>query len=346
MFTAYGADHSRLRRLVQPAFTARRIRDLRPGIEGIVKSLLDDLAAAPPGEPVDLRARYAYPLPIRVICELMGVPEELRAGLGRCADGFFDTTITPAQAQAVAAEMQDLIAELIARKRAEPGEDLVSRLLAGRDEAGGGPLSEQELVDTCVLVISAGYETTVNLLDQSITTALARPDQLALVASGRVGWADFIEETLRVEAPVASLPLRYAVQDIDIAREAEAETEAGAHADAHADPRTDAAAGAVIRAGEAILAVYDAAGRDPRVHGATAEEFDATRPDKDHLAFGYGVHLCLGAPLARLEAEIALPALFARFPHLALAVPPDRLTPLASFISNGHQSLPAHLDGR
>jgi cytochrome P450 len=322
MFTAYGSDHSRLRKLVAPAFTARRTRDLRTRIDAITRNLLDELAATPPNEPVDLRERYAYPIPIQVICELMGVPDQACPGLRRTVDGVFNTALTPEQAEANGRDLYAILADLVAAKRARPGDDLTSLLIAARDE-DGSTLTDAQLVDTCLLVISAGHETTVNLLDQAIHALITRPEQLAHVRAGRASWRDVIEETLRAEAPVAHLPLRYATEDIDLRDRA----------------------GVLIRRGEAILASYAAAGRDPAVHGDTADTFDVTRVRKDHLAFGHGVHLCLGAPLARLEAEIALPSLFERFPNLTLAVPAAQLTPVASFISNGHQSLPVHLYG-
>jgi cytochrome P450 len=141
-----------------------------------------------------------------------------------------------------------------------------------------------------------------------------------LVRAGQRAWTDVIEEALRWQAPVAYLPLRYAVEDIDVA-------------------------GVTIHKGDAILAAYAAAGQDPAHYGEDAAEFDITRENKQHLAFGHGVHHCLGAPLARLEAQIALRALFERFPDLALAVPMDGLTPMHSFLSNGHLTLPALLRG-
>ncbi|GAA5200822.1 cytochrome P450 [Rugosimonospora acidiphila] len=320
MFTAYGADHTRLRRLVAPAFTARRTRALAPRIESITRALLDDLDATPPGEPVDLRERYAYPLPIQVISELMGVPDELRAGLRRAVDGVFDTSLTPEQAQANGLEMYRVIGELIAGKRAQPADDLTSLLLAARDE-DGSTLTDQEVLDTCMLVIGAGHETTSNLLDQAIHALLTNPDQLALVTGGKATWRDVIEETLRSESPVANLPLRYATEDIDL-RES---------------------AGVVIGQGEPILVSYAAAGRDPAVHGEDADVFDVTRDLKSHLAFGYGTHKCIGEPLARLEAEAALPLLFERFPDMRLAAPAAGLTPIPSFISHGHRALPVVL---
>ncbi|MGH3165510.1 MAG: cytochrome P450 family protein [Trebonia sp.] len=320
MFTAYGADHTRLRRLIAPAFTARRTRALAPRIEEIVGGLLDDLAATPAGEAADLRERFAYPIPIQVICALMGLPARHRPALRSAVDAIFSTTTTPEEAAANGERTYGILADLVARKRADPGDDLTSDLIAQRDEDGSG-LAEKELLDTLLLMISAGYETTVNLLDQSIYTLLSRPDQLAHLRGGRVTWEDVIEETLRAEAPVSHLPLRYAVSDIDLSEKG----------------------GVVIRRGEAILASFGAASRDTAWHGETAGEFDATRKRHDHLAFGYGTHMCLGAPLARLEATVGLPMLFERFPDLRFASPPEELEHVPSFISNGHARLPCLL---
>jgi cytochrome P450 len=320
MFTAYGADLQRLRRLVSPAFTARRVDAMVPRIEQITAALLDDLAATPPGRTVDLRERFAYPLPIQVISDLMGLPDSSRFDFRRTVDGVFDTTLTAEQAAANSQEMYEIIFDLVAVKRAEPGEDITSVLIAVRDTDGdGSALTEQELVDTLMLVISAGHETTVNLLDQAITALLVHPEQLAHVRAGRAGWKDVVEEALRYEAPVAHLPLRYAVEDITLPD------------------------GPTIRRGEAILASYAAAGRHPKLHGDTADRFDVTRRTKEHLAFGHGAHFCLGAPLARAEAAAAIPALFGRFPDLRLAVPVEDLEPNVGLITNGHLTLPVHL---
>ncbi|MFD7707013.1 cytochrome P450 [Streptomyces sp. NPDC059786] len=326
MFTAYGGDHKRLRVLVSKAFTARRTAALQPRIEEITKGLLDRLAeAGRRSAVVDLRELYCYPLPIQVISELFGLPEERGAVLKAHVDDLFHTSADPGEMTASYTRMYALMAELVATKRESPGDDLTTALIAARDDEGRAPLSEQELLDTLTLFIAAGHETTVNLLDNAVHALLTHPDQLALVRSGDVAWQDVIEETLRVRAPVASLPLRYAVADIDLG--------------ALGDP-----AGTVIAAGEPILAAYAAAGRSPEQYGADADRFDVTRADKEHLAFGHGVHFCLGAPLGRLEARIALPALFERFPGLQLAVPDDELVPVDSFISNGHRALPVRLD--
>ncbi|MEV8478413.1 cytochrome P450 [Streptomyces sp. NPDC051173] len=320
MFTAYGSDHKRLRTLVSKAFTARRTAALRPRIEQLTAGLLDDLAARPHGTPVDLREDYAYPIPIQVICELFGVTDEAtREGLRACVDSIFHTSADPDEVTATHARVYEVLGGLVDRKRATPGDDMTSVLISAREE-DGSRLSEQELIDTLLLVISAGHETTVNLLDNAVHALLTHPDQLALVRDGAAGWDDVIEETLRVQAPVANLPLRYATEDIELD-------------------------GLTLRKGDAIVAAYAAAGRDPALHGADAGDFDVTRAVKDHLAFGHGVHYCLGAPLAKLEAAVALPALFERFPRLRLATDPGELRHVESFISNGHRALPALLHG-
>ncbi|CAL9403636.1 2-hydroxy-5-methyl-1-naphthoate 7-hydroxylase [Streptomyces sp. enrichment culture] len=319
MFTAYGPDHRRLRRMIAPAFSARRIAAMKDAVDSMVTALLDELAALPPREPVDLRAHLAYPLPIAVIGHLMGVPESRREAFRGVVDGVFDTTLTPAEAQANTTALYVQLDRLVADKRRAPGDDMTSLLIAARDhETDGASLTGQELRDTLLLMISAGYETTVNVIDQSIHTLLTRPDQLELVRTGAVGWQDVVEETLRHEPAVKHLPLRYAVNDIALP-----------------DGRT-------IARGEAILASYAAANRHPDWHH-DPDTFDAARPDQDHLAFGHGIHYCLGAPLARLEVATVLERLFDRFPHIRLAVPAAELRPVHSLISNGHQTLPVHL---
>ncbi|MEU6068791.1 MULTISPECIES: cytochrome P450 family protein [Streptomyces] len=325
MFTAYGGEHKRLRALVAKAFTARRTAALQPRIEEITKTLLDGLEeAGRRNSVVDLREGFCYPLPIQVISELFGLPEEQSAELRAVVDGVFHTSAGPEEVTDIYARLYAALGELVALKRRSPGDDLTSALIAARDDEGDTRLSEQELLDTLALMVSAGHETTVNLIDNAIHLLLTHPAQLARVRSGDASWDDAIEEVLRVDAPVASLPLRYAVEDLGM-------------------EEFGGPAGVVIGKGEAILAAYAAAGRDPERYGADADRFDVARADKEHLAFGYGVHFCLGAPLGRLEARIALPALFDRFPGLRLAAKEAELEPVDSFISNGHRVLPALL---
>ncbi|MFG2596205.1 cytochrome P450 [Streptomyces sp. NPDC048462] len=317
MFTAYGGDHRRLRRMVAPAFSARRVQTMASTIEAIVTSLLDTIGSRPAGEIVDLREELAYPLPIAVIGRLMGVPDDHRQGFRSVVDGVFSTALAADEAAANTAALYKLLDELIAAKRAAPGDDMTSLLIAARDTEGdGGAMSDDELRDTLLLMISAGYETTVNGIDHGITALLTNPEQLAHVRAGRANWSDVVEETLRFEPAVKHLPLRCALEDL---------------------PLPD---GQTIRAGEAILVSYAAANRHPDWHGESADRFDLTRPSSEHLAFGHGVHFCIGAPLARMEIAAALRLLFERFPDLELAVPTSELKPLHSLISNGHQTLP------
>ncbi|GAA0590948.1 cytochrome P450 [Streptomyces crystallinus] len=321
MITAYGEEHSRLRKLTSKAFTARQTAALRPTIERIVSDLLDKLADTPAGQPVDLRKAFASPLPVQVICELFGVPESARDRLCRLIDITFLTEVTPEEAEATGRELYVALNEFIAFKRANPGDDMTSGLIATRDEDDGSGLTEVELVDTLLLMISAGFETVVNLIDQAAYALLTHPEELARARRGEIAWEDVVEETLRWEPPAAHVPLRYAVEDIEIG-------------------------GVVIPRGEPILVALAGPGRDPEVHGEDADRFDPSRPlRREHLAFGHGVHYCLGAPLARLEATVALSALFTRFPDVALAAPGERPAQLPSFISNGHRELPLLLNG-
>ncbi|WP_313897046.1 cytochrome P450, partial [Streptomyces sp. GC420] len=318
MVTAYGEDHRRLRGLVAEAFTPSRVARLRGRIEGITGEVLDSLARRPGDVPVDLRRWFAHVVPSRVLAELFGIPSGLRARLGRIIAGFFDTSASLEEARCNGAELYVTMNELVAGKRGEPGEDLTSALIAVRD-GDGARLTEKELVDNLILLYTAGYETTVNLLDNAVALLLAHPGQLALVRRGEAAWEDVVEETLRVEAPGANGILRYAVEDLEVG-------------------------GVVIPRGDPLVISYAAAGRDPAVHGQQAHLFDVTRATRrNHLSFGHGTHFCLGAPLARLEARIALRGLFTRFPGMRLAVAPRRLRPLESFISNGHRELPVLL---
>jgi cytochrome P450 len=232
-------------------------------------------------------------------------------------EGYLDTSATPEQVVALAIRTQQTVQRLIQSKREAPGDDLTSGLIAARDEEGSR-LTEAELESTVLTVVGGGFQTTADLIDNAVTAMLTRPDQLALVTAGKASWDDVVEETLRALSPVEYIPLRFAVEDIELD-------------------------GFTIAAGEPILIAFGAAGRDPELHGDTAKEFDVTRTDKEHLSFGHGVHYCLGAPLARMEARIALPALFERFPDMTLAVPPEQLKPSVGFVFYAHETLPVRL---
>lgn len=315
--TTYGAEHRGLRAMMARPFALRPVQELRSFIQEVTSALLDELAGAAPGEPVDLREALAYPLPIEVFRRMFGIPAELRADLRRLVSALFRATPSPQTADTDITELYELMETLVACRRAEPDDALVSTLIDIHDS--GGPLTHGQLMDTLVLMISAGYETTANLIDHAVVAMLTHPSQLELVRSGRNSWSDVIEETLRWQAPVAHVPLRYAVDDITVGT-------------------------TVIRKGEPILAAYAAAGRDTVHYGPDADTFDITRRDKTHLSFGVGEHNCSGKHLVRLEVEIALSALFERFPGLRLAVPAKQIRPLGSFLSNGHRTVPVFVD--
>lgn len=314
MFTTYGETHKKLRHVAAKWFTHRNTQNLRPRIEAISTDLLDGLAARPAGEVVDLRDAYAYPLPIRVISELLGVPDHLSEGLKACVDGLFNTSEGVAYAAMFA-----LLAELVEYRKEHPGDDLTSLLIAGQAETG---VTDRQIADTQLLMVSAGHETTVNLFDQTIYHLNAAPHWREAVMAGRVTWPAVFDETLRLEAPVRYIPTRFAVEDFELC-------------------------GVKIKAGDPILASYGLAGRDPEVHGPTADQFDPTRATRgEHISFGFGAHHCLGRPLALMEAEIALPALFHRFPDFTLTTTdPAELGSTPGYIANGHMHLPALLKG-
>jgi cytochrome P450 len=267
MITAYGAEHARLRKLVAKAFTARQTAAMRPRIESITVELLDRLAEHGPRKTVDLRAEFAYPLPVQVISELLGVPDGIRDKLLDAVHVIMQTTASVEEANANENRLYGLLGELMAIKRDQPGDDLTTGLIHVADDGAEG-LSERELVDTVLLMFTAGHETTVNLFDQAIYAILMHPGLGEMVRRGEANWEDVIEETLRLEAPFANLPMRYAVEDIEL------------------DELT-------IAKGDPIVIAFGAVGRDPLLHGETADQFNFTRPTlREHLAFGYGVHHC------------------------------------------------------
>ncbi|MEB3960264.1 cytochrome P450 [Streptomyces kunmingensis] len=316
MTTADGDDHRRLRSLVSRAFTIRRVEGLRPRIEALVDELLDGVArqAAVDGV-VELRSRFALPLPMRVICELFGVGEEFRDRLHHLSSQVVSTDTTPQEALAANKEMVAVLAQVAAARAKEPGDDLTSALIAAREE-DGDRLSQEELIGTLILFVIAGHETTLNLITNAVRALCGHRDQLALVRAGSATWMDVVEETLRWDSPVSYFPFRYPTRDLTVD-------------------------GTVIPQGTPVLAGYSAAGRDPAAHGPDADRFDLTRRAASrHLSLGHGAHYCLGAPLARLEATVALERLFTRFPDLDLAVPDEELPAHAGFVGNSVRRLP------
>lgn len=323
MTTADDADHRRLRGLVSKAFTARRVEALRPRIETLAAELLDRIdAAAEEGDgTVDLRAGFAMPLPMGVICELLGVDGRYQDRLHHLSNQIVATDIGPAEAMAANRELVELLSTVAAARAEQPGDDLTSALIAARDD-GGDRLGRHELIGTLLLMIIAGHETTLNLVTNAVRALCTHRDQLDLVTTGRAGWADVVEETLRWDSPVSYFPFRYPTRDLTLD-------------------------GTVIPQGTPVLAGYSAAGRDTSVHGPDADRFDVTRPARTsaarHLSLGHGPHYCLGAPLARMEATIALEQLFGRFPELDVTVPDEKLVRHASFVGNSVRTLPVRL---
>ncbi|TQM00884.1 cytochrome P450 [Actinoallomurus bryophytorum] len=309
-FNAYGEEHRRFRHRIAPSFSPRRVAQMRPQIQATADHLVEALAALPPGTTVDVRQGLALPLAMTVICDLFGVPDHMRGKLGAAIHAVLDPSVDPEQAVAIQAEVHSRFTELLRYKREHPAADLASDLLRSA-EAGEEPMPEPVLLDTLFLVIGAGYETAVNLITSAVGILLADPGSLARVREGTIGWQDIVEESLRYEGPAMHMPMRFAIEDIDLGE------------------------GVVIRKGDPIIIGFAAAGRDPEVHPHCPESFDPTRASKEHLAFGDGPHFCLGAHLGRLETEIALATLFTRLPDLALARPGDQPARLPSFVANG-----------
>ncbi len=284
--------HTRLRRLVAREFTSRRVEALRPRVRQITDELLDAMAARPDRR-ADLIRSFAVPLPMTVICELLGVP-----GLDRARFRYWSNEIV-APLDGVAAdgrvleEMTAYLHELVGAKAEDPGEDLLSALIRTRDE-DGDQLSPDELIGMAFLLLVAGHETTVNLIGNGIRALLAHPDQLAALRADPDGLIDgAVEEMLRYDGPVQHATYRFARADLELG-------------------------GTTIAAGSSVLVALAAADRDPvRFAQPGPEVFDIRRTGPSHLAFGHGIHFCLGAPLARMEARIAIRALLARFPDLA-----------------------------
>ncbi|WP_406113183.1 cytochrome P450 [Kitasatospora purpeofusca] len=308
MITVDGEDHRRLRGLVTQAFTPRRVAALQPAVESRTTALLDRIGEL--DGTFDLREHFAYPLPMQVIGELLGLPPKQQDELHELSDTLVSSSATPGAAAAAQRSLFALLASVVAAKRAEPGDDLTTDLIAARAE--DDRLSEAELVGTLLLMLVAGHETTLNLITNAVRALLAHPEQLRTVLDGTVPWSAVVEETLRYDSPVGQFPLRYAAEDIRIGD-------------------------VVIRRGEALLASYAAAGRD-EAHYPDADRFDLGRQPNRHLSFGHGPHFCLGSGLARLEAETALRFLFERYPRLALADGPEP-EPIASFVSNSVRTL-------
>ncbi|MFI9100504.1 cytochrome P450 [Streptomyces fildesensis] len=301
-------DHTRLRRLVGRAFTTRRVEALTPRIVELVDELLDAIALE---DRTDLMDALAFPVPFTVICWLLGVPPDDRAEFRRWSNLLVSGVGTDEVRDASVA-MVDYLRALIAEKRANPADDMITDLVnAGED---GDQLNENELMAMAFLLLVAGHETTVNLIGNGTYALLTHPDQRAKLAADSSLWPNAVEELLRFEGPVTNATWRYTTEPVDVG-------------------------GVLIPEGEFVTISIGAAGRDPS-HYEEPDELDITRRATAGLAFGHGIHHCLGAPLARLEGQIVLSRLFARFPGLSLAVPPGELRWRFSLMMRGLEELP------
>ncbi|MEV5595574.1 cytochrome P450 [Streptomyces sp. NPDC052496] len=284
-------DHTRLRTLVAKAFTVHQVEKLRPWVRELTHQLIDELEAA--GPPVDLVDRYALPIPVAVICRMLGVPEEDRPKFRTWSDAALSTSsLTAEEFETNREELRAYMAQLIADHRAEPQDDIMTRLIEARDV--NDRLSELELIDLCVGILVAGHETTATQIPNFVLSLLDHPGELERLRAEPVLVKNAVEELLRF-VPLgsgAAFP-RYATEDIEVG-------------------------GTLVRAGEPVLVAVGAANRDA-LRFDTPGVLDITRDGNQHLGFGHGVHHCLGAPLARLELQEALIALLTRFPKLHVA---------------------------
>ncbi|HEX4705873.1 MAG TPA: cytochrome P450 [Pseudonocardiaceae bacterium] len=305
-------DHERLRRMVNKAFTARRIEKLRPRIEEITSGLITDIG---PAAEVDLLDVFAFPLPITVICVLLGVPTKDREDFRRWSNVLVSGGVEPAEIQEAATAMVGYLSDMIAAKRAEPGEDMMSALIAASD--AGDRLSHEELIGMAFLLLVAGHETTVNLIANGLLALITNPDQLAALRADRSLLPGAIEEFLRFESPVKNATLRYTTVPTDVG-------------------------GVVVPAGEFLVLSLGSANRDPDRY-PDPDRLDIGRDVSGHMAFGHGIHYCLGAPLARLEAEIAFTRLLDAYDRIELTVPVAELNWRPGILIRGLERFPVRL---
>ncbi|NUT99421.1 MAG: cytochrome P450, partial [Saccharothrix sp.] len=298
-------DHTRLRKLVTSAFTQRRVELLRTWVGEVADGLLDGF-----GDRVDLLADFAFPLTVTVIGELFGVPADERAGFREMSDGIAFGG-TPEAMGAASARMADYLADLVARKRDSADDDLLTALIRARDL--DDRLDEDELVASAFLMLTAGYESTAQFIGNAVLTLVGHPEQLALFKSDPGHLVGAVEELLRFEGPGTMTTLRFTTAPLTLGD-------------------------VEIPAGEFVVVLVGVVNRDPDQF-PDPDRLDITRADNRHLAFGHGVHRCLGAPLARLEGQVALGKLFERYPDLSLAVPAESLRWKDSILFHGLDAL-------
>ena len=305
-------EHTRLRRLVAGAFTARRVEELRPKVTALVGELLDDVASRP--QPVDLVEHFSLPLPVRVICELLGVPAEDLHVFHEWSDTIMsDAGRDPVEIRAAMGKLGAYFGRLIAEKRATPADDLMTALIAARDE--GDRLSEHELVNLCFGLLIAGHETTANQINMFLLTLLHFPEEYARLQASPSLVPQAVEELMRfVQLGEGSGLPRVATEEVELS-------------------------GVTIPAGAVVFTSFAAANRDEAVF-ADADQLDLTREIAQHLGFGAGAHHCLGAQLARMELQEALAGLLRRMPGLRIAVPDAQLRFKTGMLLRSLETLP------
>ncbi|WP_037079335.1 cytochrome P450 family protein [Pseudonocardia spinosispora] len=305
-------EHTRLRKLVTAAFTRRRVDGLAPRVQQLADELLEPLVGRAEAG-FDLISEFTYPLPIAVICELLGVPPDGRDGFRQWTSALVNATVLGADALVEAnAGMVEHLRALIDQKRARPADDLVSALVAARD--GGDRLSEDELTSMLHLLIVAGHETTANLIANEVRALLTTPGAWSRLVAEPERVPTVVEEALRFDGPIQTTPQRRAREDFELG-------------------------GVPITGGDMVLIGLLAANHDTEAI-PDADRFDPVREPVSHLAFGHGIHFCLGAPLARLEARVGLSSLLARFPRLCLAAPEEEIVTAPGVLMNAMESLP------
>lgn len=313
-----GPQHMQERRSVARAFSPRRIEALRPRI---TQFTIDTLRALPQDRPVDLIQELAYPLPLTVICELLGVPIAERPSLRRWTSALVQNA-DQNRAQTATEEMEIYLSQLVNRKRIVPGDDLISTLLAGDDDQR---LSHDQLVSTLTLLIVAGHDTTTSLIGNAIFHLLADPHRWTLLRNYPALIPSAIDELIRYDAPVAMATHRYTTEAVT-----------------YGDPAIPGDQ-VTIPPGQIVLISLLSAGRDNQQFGPDADALNLHRDASGHLGFGHGPHYCLGAMLGKLEAEVVLSTLTQQFPDAALAVDGDTLKHGPSVIIHGLQELPVCL---
>ncbi|GAA2845800.1 cytochrome P450 [Streptosporangium fragile] len=299
-------DHTRYRRLLTAQFTVRRMKQLEPRVQEIAEERLTAMEKA--GPPQDLVREFALPIPSLVICELLGVSYADRAEFQGATAVLVNLESAPEDIQAAIVRVGAFFADLIARKRAEPADDLLSGLVES------GELTDEELSNIGFLLLAAGHETTANMLGLGTFALLRHPEQLAALRADPSLIDNAVEELLRYLSIIHIGPVRAALADVELE-------------------------GQLIRAGEVVTVSVPAANRDPS-RFADPERLDITRPATGHVTFGHGVHQCLGQQLARVEMRIAFPMLFDRFPGLRLAVPAEEVRTRDTMSVYGVRALP------